>query len=364
MLAACRPKRIGTLIDTGKRMSPAGSSSHGRCPAAGALRRLVVPPSPTHDADPVAPPVPGRSRRARRRLRWFPVASPTCWRRKPPPCPTCPTGTACARQFALDPAYAHFASFFIASHPAPVRDAIEGWRRAMDRNPFLTIEHGMFEDDAHNMPLQVQSAIAEYLGGQRAGRRLTRSTTEGLALVYHGLPLKAGDEVLTTCTTTTRTTSRSAWPRARAGATMRKIALFDEAAAATTDSIIERLLQGGEPEDARGRPDLGAFQQRHPPADPRDRRGAEGEASRRAAGGRRRARHRRGRRDHRHDGRRLLLRRLPQVDVRAARHRPGLGQRRNWARLRPTMPNFSDLESYNAWARGPRAAPRPTTPRA
>jgi hypothetical protein len=31
-------------------------------------------------------------------------------------------------QFALDPSYLHFASFFIASHPAPVRNAIEGWR--------------------------------------------------------------------------------------------------------------------------------------------------------------------------------------------------------------------------------------------
>ena len=39
-------------------------------------------------------------------------------------------------------------------------------------------------------------------------------------------------------------------------------------------SIIERLLQAMRPADARGRPDLGAFEQRHPPADPRDRQGA------------------------------------------------------------------------------------------
>ncbi|RYZ69954.1 MAG: aminotransferase class V-fold PLP-dependent enzyme, partial [Lysobacteraceae bacterium] len=59
-------------------------------------------------------------------------------------------------QFMLDPDYLHFASFFIASHPNPVREAIEGYRRAMDRNPFLVIEQGMFEDEAHNVPLQVQ----------------------------------------------------------------------------------------------------------------------------------------------------------------------------------------------------------------
>ena len=57
------------------------------------------------------------------------------------------------RQFALDPSYAHFASFFIASHPAPVRNAIEAWRRAMDRNPFHVIEEGMFTGDEHNVPL-------------------------------------------------------------------------------------------------------------------------------------------------------------------------------------------------------------------
>ena len=49
------------------------------------------------------------------------------------------------------------------------------------------------ETDAHNLPLQVCSEAADYLGGKAAEVCLTRSTTEGLALVYHGLPLKAGD---------------------------------------------------------------------------------------------------------------------------------------------------------------------------
>src|SRR5688500_6427513 len=60
-------------------------------------------------------------------------------------------------QFVLDPAYMHFASFFIASHPAPVREAIEGYRRAIDANPFLVVERGLFEEDAHNVPLQVRT---------------------------------------------------------------------------------------------------------------------------------------------------------------------------------------------------------------
>ena len=43
------------------------------------------------------------------------------------------------------------------------------------------------------MPLKVQSAVARYIGGHAEDVALTRSTTEGLALIYHGLPLKAGD---------------------------------------------------------------------------------------------------------------------------------------------------------------------------
>jgi selenocysteine lyase/cysteine desulfurase len=80
-----------------------------------------------------------------------------------------------------------------------VREAIETYRRAIDANPFLVIERGLFEGEAHNVPLQVQTEIAHYLGGGVQEVCLTANTTTGLALVYHGLPLQAGDEVL--CTT-------------------------------------------------------------------------------------------------------------------------------------------------------------------
>ena len=147
-------------------------------------------------------------------------------------------------QFTLDPAYQHFASFFIASHPAPVREAIEGYRRAIDANPFLVIERGLFEDEAHNVPLQVQTVIAEYLGGRAQDVCLTPNTTTGLALVYHGLPLQPGDEVL--CTTHDHYSHHESIRLAteRAGAGMRMIPLFEDAAGASTDSLIATLLAG------------------------------------------------------------------------------------------------------------------------
>ena len=147
-------------------------------------------------------------------------------------------------QFALDPGLAHFASFFISSHPAPVRDAIETWRRAMDRDPFHVIETGMFTDAEKNVPMQVQAAAATYLGGRGEDVALTRSTTEGLALIHLGLPLRAGDEVLATTHDHYSHHESIRYATERAGATMRKVQLYDDPATATVDSLVGNLLKG------------------------------------------------------------------------------------------------------------------------
>ena len=115
-----------------------------------------------------------------------------------PPLPDLSDWNQVRAQFALDPDYRHFASFYIASHPAPVRAALEGYRRALDANPLHTVDHAMFGSDEQNLPMQVCADIARYLGGRADEVCLTGSTTAGLALVYHGLPLQPGDEVLAT----------------------------------------------------------------------------------------------------------------------------------------------------------------------
>ncbi len=252
-------------------------------------------------------------------------------------------------QFDLDPAYSHFASFFIASHPAPVRAAIDGYRRALDRNPFQVVEHGMFEGDASSLPLRVQAEIANYLGGRADEVCLTGSTTEGLALVYHGLPLRPGDEVL--CTTHDHYSHHESIRLAtdRAGATMRKIALFEDAADASVDSLVQRLLAGIGPKtrivgltwvhSSSGirlpiRELAAALHQHHPElllvVDGVHALGAVDEA----------------------------IATMGADYVCAGTHKWMFAPRGtglvwanagNWARLRPTIPNFTDLESYNAW---------------
>ena len=57
------------------------------------------------------------------------------------------------RQFELAPGYIHFGLFFLASHPRPVRQAIEQYRAKLDANPFLTVENAMFAQTDGNIPL-------------------------------------------------------------------------------------------------------------------------------------------------------------------------------------------------------------------
>jgi len=94
-------------------------------------------------------------------------------------------------QFALAKDHLHFASFYIVSHPKPVRDAIDDFRRVLDANPFLTVEHRMFEE-ADNIQYKIRDDLSGYLGAKREEIAITGNTTTGLALVYNGLLLSAG----------------------------------------------------------------------------------------------------------------------------------------------------------------------------
>ncbi|GLH73234.1 class V aminotransferase [Geothrix limicola] len=144
-------------------------------------------------------------------------------------------------QFRLSRDFIHLAGFFIASHPEPVRAAIEGYRRAIDENPFLAVEQGLFESEATNLEHRVCEDIAAYLGARPEEIALTGNTTMGLALIYHGLPLKPGDEILTTTHDHVVHHESIRLSTQRNGASVRKIALFEEAAAATTEDIVGRI---------------------------------------------------------------------------------------------------------------------------
>ena len=136
----------------------------------------------------------------------------------------------------LSPEVIHMSSFFLTSHPRPVREAIEKHRRAIDNDPFTYIE-----ENALKMPGVIQAAAAEYLGGKPEEVALTNSTTLGLALVYQGMILKPGDEVITTTHDHFVHHEAIRLSAKRSGASVRKIALYEDGSKATEDGIIGRI---------------------------------------------------------------------------------------------------------------------------
>jgi len=150
---------------------------------------------------------------------------------------------AVRRQFDLDPRYIHAGLFFLSSHPRPVREAIERYRRQLEANPVHTVEHLAFSDPVNNITTRVCNAIATYIGGSGDDIALTQNTTTGLGVIYQGLPLKPGDEVLTTTHDHFVHHEAIRLATERAGATWRKVPLFDTYDSISADQMVERLQQ-------------------------------------------------------------------------------------------------------------------------
>ena len=144
-------------------------------------------------------------------------------------------------QFDLDPAYTHLGLFYLTSHPRPVRAAIELYRRKLDANPFLTVEQGMFEAPERNLPLRVTTALGKYIGGDADDIALTPNTTTGLSLIYHGLPLKTGDEILATNHDHFAHHEAIRLATERNGASWRRIPLWESWSSITSDGIVDHI---------------------------------------------------------------------------------------------------------------------------
>jgi selenocysteine lyase/cysteine desulfurase len=148
------------------------------------------------------------------------------------------TWAAVREQFPLDRDHVHMAMLLFASHPRPVRDAIEQHRRGFDANPFLYLHENM-----ERCETAARTAIAAYVGGAPDEIALTGNTTTGLAMLYGGLPLKKGQEIVTT-THDHYATHESLRLRAlHTGAAVRKVPLYAAPAKASEDEIVGNLVK-------------------------------------------------------------------------------------------------------------------------
>lgn len=97
------------------------------------------------------------------------------------------------KQFIIDNSYIQMAQMLLASHPKPVREAIEQRRKAYDANPAT-----YWEEHWLTAERKVAKAAARYMKVDPAEIALTDSTTMGTALLFNGMKLKPGDEILAT----------------------------------------------------------------------------------------------------------------------------------------------------------------------
>jgi len=144
-------------------------------------------------------------------------------------------------QFALDRDVHQLAAFVLAAHPAPVRAAIERHRRGLDADT-----HGYLERE-QQFEEKVRANAARYLGVQASEIAFTDSTTMGLGIVYGGLKLARGDEVVTTEHDFYSTHEALRLAAARTGATIRRVKLYDDPAAADADAIVAALRRAVTP---------------------------------------------------------------------------------------------------------------------
>ena len=148
-------------------------------------------------------------------------------------------------QFGLDPRTTNFATFLLAPHPRPVRAAIERHARLLDRDAKRYLDQ---QEASNSAEQRVRAAAARYLGVDADEIALTDSTTMGLALLYGGLRLPSGTEVLTTSHDFYSTHESLRLRALRTGATVRKIRLYQEARRVSVDEVVSAIRRAVTPE--------------------------------------------------------------------------------------------------------------------
>ena len=139
-------------------------------------------------------------------------------------------------QFAIAERPIDLSAMLLASHPWSVRSAIEEHRRGLDLQPTLYHERN---DD--RLTWASVEAAADYMGADADDVALTDSTTMGLGILYNGLILRPGDELLSTEHDYYVTHESLRQAAERTGATVRKIRLYDEIEDVSKDGIVDRI---------------------------------------------------------------------------------------------------------------------------
>ncbi|KTB56497.1 class V aminotransferase [Pseudomonas fluorescens] len=147
--------------------------------------------------------------------------------------------------FNQDPDYLHFSNFLVATHPKPVREAIERYRAQIDRNPGLAMDWGLQE--TWKREGQVREWAGRYLKATPAQIALTGSTSEGLAMIYGGIKVRPDQEILTTVHEHYATEFSLDFRVRKEQTQVRKISLFKNANQVSEDEVLGNIQRNIRP---------------------------------------------------------------------------------------------------------------------
>jgi len=145
-------------------------------------------------------------------------------------------------QFALPEGVTNLSTFYFASHAATVRAAIDRHRAGLDADPLGYVNANQSSQDD-----RVARAAATYLDTNASQIAFTDSTTMGLGLVYSGLRLAPGDEVLTTEHDFYATHESLRLRGIRDGTRLRRVRLYDAPERADPQEMVNRLVAALKP---------------------------------------------------------------------------------------------------------------------
>ncbi|AZF42331.1 Pyoverdin biosynthesis protein PvdN, putative aminotransferase, class V [Pseudomonas sp. R1-43-08] len=153
--------------------------------------------------------------------------------------------TGLKQLFEQDPDYLHFSNFLVASHPRPVREAIERYRAQIDRNPGLAMDWDLQE--TWKREGQVREWAGRYLNATPPQIALTGSTSEGLAMIYGGIQVRADQEILTTEHEHYATQNVLDFRVRKESTRVRRIRLFDSASRVSVDEVLGNIQRNIRP---------------------------------------------------------------------------------------------------------------------
>jgi selenocysteine lyase/cysteine desulfurase len=138
--------------------------------------------------------------------------------------------------FELDRSRAQLSSFLLAPHPRSVRDAIAEHRRRLDADSAAYIQ-----DEEERLEAEVLQAASAYLEVSPEEIALTDSTTMGLGLLYATLAVAPSEEIVTTEHDFFSTHEALRLRAEATGASIRRVRLYDEPSLVSEDAVLEAI---------------------------------------------------------------------------------------------------------------------------